>query len=509
MSDTRIVCYHLPVAAIGDLTTRSFSELTPTLTPDGGIVAYTALDCFDQSLRRASQLLLQTKGKLELIGGIGQPISQAVQHNVEFVSDISSGPLKKALASVSPLRRLLPVGSGELQQAVLTLTDDEDKTHCRAYLLYLTTSDGQAAALVVLQGLRGYDESLDALQRRVLELGAVPFDGNALYSRLFPKRPAYDPKPEIPIAGDETAFDAANKIIATHLPIARTNEPGIIADHDTEFLHDYRIQLRKIRSVISLFKGIYDDAQTTDLKTRFSALMAPSGPLRDLDVYLLERHSYYALLPRSLHHGLDTLYAMFAQQREAEQIAFAQYLRSRQYKHEITRLAALFSKPKRLRQGPNATLPAHAYASQLIWARYRKVCKIASQIDASTPDDEVHALRIECKKLRYLMEFFGSVFPAPAFTNVLKPLKGLQDNLGLFNDYSVQQTSLHAAMFKLADDRGAPNLQVAQSVGALIAVLHNLQLKERAKVTKSFMQFNSPQTQQTFKELFHERGDRP
>lgn len=509
ISDSDIACYHLPVAAIGNLITRPVAGLAPTLTPEDGVVPYTAFDCFDQSLRRAGQLLLQTKNTLELIRSNGQPISQAAHCKIEFASDIPDGAIKKALASISPLRRLLPVGSGELQQAVLTLLDDEEKTHCRAHLLYLTTLQGQSAAVAMLEGIRGYADSLDALQRRVHELGAVPFNNNALYRWLFPKQSSYNPKPEIAIGGDETAFDAANKIIATHIPIARANEPGIIADHDTEFLHDYRIQLRKIRSVISLFKGIYNEPETTDLKTRFSALMAPSGPLRDLDVYLLEKHSYYALLPQSLHGGLDTLYDMFAQQREAEQIKLSEHLRSREYKREIASLAALFAKPKGMAQGPNAALLAHEYASDLIWARYRKVCKIAKKINAGTPDAEVHTLRIECKKLRYLMEFFGSVFPATAFTDLLRPLKGLQDNLGRFNDYSVQQVSLHAAMLKITDNQKTPDLHVAQSVGALIAVLHNLQLKERAKVVKSFSQFNSPQTQQTFKELFQGNNGQP
>src|SRR5690606_27932010 len=127
-------------------------------------------------------------------------------------------------------RRLLPLGSGKRQHAVLTLTDDEEKTHCRAYLLFITAQKGRATALAVLQEIRGYDASLDCLRERIVSLGGFAVCGSAVYESLFPL-PAYSAKPQIAITSDTTAFDAANKIIGAHIPIARANEHGIIADH--------------------------------------------------------------------------------------------------------------------------------------------------------------------------------------------------------------------------------------------------------------------------------------
>jgi len=68
------------------------------------------------------------------------------------------------------------------------------------------------------------------------------------------------------------------------MAIARQNEDGIKADYDTEFLHDYRVSLRKVRSVLSLFKG-----ENIALKQAFSDIMKGTNQLRDLDVYLLDK----------------------------------------------------------------------------------------------------------------------------------------------------------------------------------------------------------------------------
>jgi len=507
MTEPPIDLYSLPHAAAGDLATLALGKLAPLTLHDAETTAFTALDCFDQPLRRSGRLLLKTGTAYELLSQFGPPISQTLKRKVRFVTDFTNGPVKRALRDLSPLRSLLPVGSGERQQHILAFVDDDGKTHCRAHVMRFTTREGHAATLAVLQGIRGYDESLASLREHVGALGGIASGRGTLYEQLFPGQAAYDAKPEILIAGTETAFDAANKIISGHIPALRANESGIIADFDTEFLHDYRVQLRKIRSVLSLFKGVYDDALTAGLKADFTALAAPTGPLRDLDVYLLEKQKFYDLLPESLHDGLDTLFELFSAQRTAEKTRLARHLSSAGYKRRISGLAKRFSRPKTLKRGEKADLPAHGYACERIWHRYRKVCKIAAGITPDTKDDEIHQLRIHCKKLRYLMEFFSPVFPKPALDGLLKPLKGLQDNLGRFNDYSVQQQNLHAFLLAQSHSRKGADLEVAQSVGALITVLHGRQLEERAKVMKSFARFNRPKVQQAFSKLFQERKD--
>ncbi|WP_416173464.1 CHAD domain-containing protein [Cypionkella sp.] len=279
----------------------------------------------------------------------------------------------------------------------------------------------------------------------------------------------------------------------------------MIGDLDTEFVHDYRVVLRKIRSVLSLFKGVYTKQLTDELKAKFSEMMEPTGRLRDLDVYLLEKQKFYDLLPQSQHSGLALMFKLFAEQRVTEITKLVRHLHSKSYKKEISRLEKLFNKPEKLKPGPKADMRALDYASALIWKRYSLVRKTADQLGPETDDAEVHALRIHCKKLRYLMEFFGPVFPKSEFKSLIKPLKQLQDALGLFNDCSVQQASLQDFLHKGGDWPNVVSLAVAQSVGALTAVLHHRQIEQRAKVIESFAQFNEPAMQETFRNLFHAR----
>ncbi|WEF24796.1 CHAD domain-containing protein [Paracoccus sp. S3-43] len=494
--------YYLAAARLGDLAERDVQNLKPVLEWTEGSRPFAIRDCFDQSLRMSRRLLLEDGGLLELISATGEALRQPATPQARFVAEFAEGPVKAALAGLSPLRALLPIVSGMARSGRLALIDAEGKTRARAELRELQPTDGNAVILVTPQALRGYDRAFHDLVAHIRDCGGTPLGAGNLYRMIDPASIGYVAKPKIEVGREETAFDAANDLIDGYLPVARANEQGIIADLDTEFLHDYRVALRKIRSVLSLFKGVYDPGQTAELKARFSALMAPTGPLRDLDVYLLAQQDFCDLVPERMHDGLDRVFARLRDRREEEQARLAAHLRSKGYQKDIKALSKLFSKRRKLLPGPNASRASFDLACELIWKRYRRIRRIAADMTADTPDEEVHRLRIECKKLRYLMEFFGPVFPQDDFQNVLKRLKELQDSLGLFNDYAVQQIRLQAFTEDLGDE--PHKLDMAQSVGAVVIVLHQKQLAEREKIVAAFTRFNSDRMQRTIRRLFHE-----
>jgi len=411
----------------------------------------------------------------------------------------TDGPVRAALSDLSPLRALLPVASGTVRLGQLTFIDNEGKTRARATLRELTPAEGNTVVLVSTEGVRGYDKALDDLIDHIRDSGGTLVAAGNLYRMIDPASVAYRSRPAIEVGHDEMAFDAATDLIQGYLPVARANEDGIISDLDTEFLHDYRIALRKIRSVLSLFKGVYAPEQTDDLKARFSALMAPTGALRDLDVYLLDQQSFFDLVPEAMHEGLTAMFALLGERRDGAHAALAAHLRNDAYKTEIKALTKLFGKHKKLLPGPMASRASYDFASELIRKRYRKIGRIAAGLTTKTPDGEVHALRIECKKLRYLLEFFGPVFQQNKLRDVLKPLKKLQDSLGLFNDHAVQQ----ARLLTFSDTLGGESrkLEIVQSVGALVVVLHQRQTAERETILTSFAAFNSHKMQRAFRRL--------
>ena len=149
----------------------------------------------------------------------------------------------------------------------------------------------------------------------------------------------------------------------------------------------------------------------------------------------------------------------------------------------------------------NAKLPVIYLARKRIYMKYRGVVKAGNLIIKNTEDEMLHVLRIQCKKLRYLMEFFSSLFPRKKINVLIEQLKKLQDNLGDFNDLCVQEEYLLNITKKLP----ATHQQLKKTlvtIGSLIGTLDRERQAVKDAFSKTFTDFASPANRKLFRELF-------
>ena len=137
------------------------------------------------------------------------------------------------------------------------------------------------------------------------------------------------------------------------------------------------------------------------------------------------------------------------------------HLQSDAFRGEVAALTRLIS--RRSSPGKAAERPFLALARALA----RK--PLVLRLDPSVPDEALHALRLQIKTRRYLMDFLGEDS---------RPLRRLQDELGRFNDLCVQQSRLQGLLSRHPE----ADPVTAQSVGALIAVLYGQAQVARAEV---------------------------
>ncbi|WP_152618494.1 CHAD domain-containing protein, partial [Leisingera sp. ANG-Vp] len=338
MSEIRQFFWVTPQAGGGLALAGEHGELRLLKGKAGKPKRFTAWDCFGGSIRASGQLLLESGSKLFLIGP-GHILQQSGKRGGNFLDDLREGPVKAALAGVFPFRCLLPVAEGALIRSRYPAVWRQKA--CGTLECWAFSVPAGPAALVGLQCEANPDGQ--AIADQLARHGAVPARPADAYARLAPHRPAYSLKPPVPLTPEQPAAEAAAAIIRSCLGVARQNEPGIISDLDTEFLHDYRISLRRIRSALTLFKGVFTPEETRRLKQVFSNLMAATSRLRDLDVCLLQRPRFYAQVPQALHSGLDSMFAAFAAEREHCHRQLALHLAGARRKWQFAALQAEFA----------------------------------------------------------------------------------------------------------------------------------------------------------------------
>ncbi len=462
------------------------------------------LDTFDGALWSKDQLSIASDRELWFIGPGTPAVRCASRKPVAFKSDIQDSLMLQALAAVPELRRLLPGEVFKLIYSRAVVVDEEQKT-CARLSLWEVHSEHGAGACVDLTALRGYRKVYKSLCRGLDKLGAEQADAaTSLFQTLGLQTSSYQSNPSLDLCATAPVIKVVSQLVSGFLEVARCNEDGILRDLDSEFLHDYRVSLRRVRSLVSLSKGVWTVELQQQLKQRFSALMRVTNRLRDLDVYLLDQPGYYQMLPADMHAGVDQIFAAYQLERRKTLRKLCAHLQSEAYQREIQSLQQLFSPGGELAEGPRAATPAQEYARVLIRKHYKRAYALAKSIHADTPDEEVHQLRLQCKKLRYLLDLFRPLLDPLILRKLIKSLKILQDNLGRFNDYSSQQLSLRAFLEARLRSNKTTSPEMIEAIGALVALKHQLQLEERARVIACCTTFNSPGTRQLFDKLTRE-----
>ena len=414
------------------------------------------------------------------------------------------GALRDTLRDVISVRALLLRAQVRQKVCGLGVLNADEKTVVRLFLTH-TNVENRHVATLTLRSVRGYERDFEKLCHRFMKLD-VAHPAEDVFERVMNLAGCvpgdYSSKLNLDLNHEASGREATCDILKYLHDVMRQNESGIRADWDTEFLHDFRVAIRRTRSALSQIKGVLPEDAVAHFKDEFRQLGRSTNRLRDLDVYLLEEETYRAMLPRSLQPGLAAVFSRLKSERRRALSDMVQVLNKPEYL-DLMDSWATFLRGAKSRGGKDAAVPAIALARKFIFKRFKQVLKRGKAIGDDTPDEALHDLRIDCKKLRYLLEFFASFFPKDKMDKLIGSMKKLQDNLGDFNDLSVQQSELTTYLNEvLPRSRRADRLLCAAAIGGLIARLHDQQQSVRREFASAFAVYAKKKNVRLYRDLF-------
>jgi CHAD domain-containing protein len=436
------------------------------------------LDSFDGRLREAGlRAEAPVRGSTLTLYEAGAPARRETVRRAPryLVEELPRGPLRERLAGVLEERALLPAVRVRGTVRPLSVLNRDAKTVVR-----LELEDAEAvlergrqvplASRLTVVPVLGYDKELGQTLRVLRDrLGFTPaerplFDEAVLAAGGLPE--GISTKPKVELARGTRTDEAASVVLLRLLEIAETNLPGTIDDLDAEFLHDLRVSIRRARSVLRELKDVHDPARRRHLRDELKWAQNLTGPVRDLDVQLLEWEELVGLLAPEREPELEPLRELLARRRASELKKLRRGLRSERFHNTLAAWRALAEAPPADDQ-PNAARPIEEVAAERIRKVYRRMVRDGSRIDDGSPPEDLHDLRKRGKELRYLLELFGSPFPKSVVKPMVSTLKDLQEVLGRFQDRAVQIELLHEVRDQLREP--ATLMALGSLLDALVA----------------------------------------
>lgn len=350
----------------------------------------------------------------------------------------------RPLARVLEARAVEPIGVHEERRESWAVLDDEEKVVAWIdEVRHRVRPRGRSARSVsahrlLLRGLRGYDHEFERAAR-VLEgtRGLAPaesdFDpGTELHG---PTRPGRWPD----LAPGTRALAGLARIVRFQLQVLKESEPGLRAGLDAEYLHDSRVALRRLRSLVGQLQGVLDAGERAYIVEELRWLAGCTGAARDLDTLLFELR----LCEPELRADLAPVLADLEAERARQQELLVSALDSPRRAELVKRLRAAFSAQGCAHAGRRAESPFARLLGKRLRRRWKQVLARTERSGAASPAAELHELRIACKKLRYLLECCRGLVPKAELQECFAHLKGLQAILG-----TIQDTEVHGALIR-------------------------------------------------------------
>lgn len=256
-----------------------------------------------------------------------------------------------------------------------------------------------------------------------------------------------EPPPTVSLGEDEPVLTLLYQYLAEQLQIVRRQHPRALEGIDPEGVHQMRVASRRLRAILKAFREFLGEATVAHFNAELRWLAQNLGRARDADV-----------TARGANESDATGTSHYEQFLAHETISAYEHLvhvlqneRSAVLEDELSRfIAAGPDDEMRERYG---NLSIAACADQLIHAALAKLLAHGDEISAESPARQLHKLRIETKRFRYLLDFFSTV-QIDKWLGITEAVKKIQDILGEHQDAVTAQAQLADYAAHLPEDAG-------------------------------------------------------
>lgn len=427
---------------------------------------------------------------------MGDTVLQTVKCAAESRGGLSSRPeweqpfqstFDFAAVDIKPVRKMLEALAAQLQPVFTTVfhRDTRIVQPVPEVSILVMIDTGKIIAgkaeeaiceleLELAQG--GADDLINLAIVLAEDLPLIPFDlskaqrGYQLFLHTPPQAVRFS-KPPLDAAHTPLQVFKQLAVIAEDAWVA--NLHGTLGSGDPEFVHQLRVTLRRLKTLLKVFKPVLPADFVLRWKTHLSELARVSGRARDLDVLREE-----ILAPLRCSESASDIDALF--EHSLRECALQQQA-ARTELAGMPHGLRLLHFNKALHRLPEPAKPGKLpdFAAKRLNKLHATARRRLAAVDQNPTPEMRHRLRISLKHLRYTSEFFASLFNEDEMNRFAKNIAARQDELGFLQDlqttldclerWSAHDPALLQARERVSDWYGDKAEKTVKQAGELLA----------------------------------------
>lgn len=314
--------------------------------------------------------------------------------------------------------------------ALLRIADGLDHDRCQDSHLHCIHDTGRQIILYINDSPGADENSTTALQKADLwhtlairDIHAITTGTDAAdYPLMFP---------------DDPVTRAATRLFQQQIEHLASRMYGLGYTADPEFVHEMRVATRRLRAVLKALKD-HLPPELVDARNHLAGLARSLGGIRDTDVFIEFLADRAAVMDDDMSHRVHNYIRTMIRRRTCLCRTMLQESSSQGLSdtiHSFWRMVVeLPDHDESIRPGTEAD---DTTAAQQARAQLTRVCKRLYRYRGNLKKMSTtrqHTLRIDCKRMRYLGEFFEDLYEPATMKKILNAPRTMQDHLGTVRD---------------------------------------------------------------------------
>ena len=477
-------------------------------------------DTFDWRLyKNGSVLEMQEDGRgCKIYWRAGKRAKSRIQLGLKKVpqlaSELPDGDLRQQLQSVISVRELTTRIKVRINRLSYTVLDKRDKVVVRIYIdkyWYKPSrlrADKLLAKRLTVKPVKGYLKKFQKVATFLKASKLYPTQDNVMKLALAAKGETageYNTGVNLRFDPDKPAVEICNAILLRLIEIMQQNTSGCIEGRDTEFLHDYRDAIQKSRYALKLLKEHKLTIVDTRYNDLFSRLDELTGPLRHLDVLLLQLVDYQQETNDDEQQPLQTLREHLQLSRTQMQQRLVDEIKSSSFREDIKQWQDYLSSSDDNADTDTTTEVACKLVDELAWEIFQNSKKQGRAFVKNHKDETLGELKQSLDELSYLMEFFRSFYSALKIRELIQLVCVLKESLDMLSELAKQEGIIRQCIQQSTDDT------LVHACEQTLGILQQQQTGISEQFSDSYAIYSSAATRKKFNDVFidYHNGKKP
>lgn len=262
--------------------------------------------------------------------------------------------------------------------------------------------------------------------------GKSSFDNNLSLNELFAninKEPfEYKFLKDLPPA--ISAYDGIRAIYYSLSKKILFYQEKFLKSNEVEALHQFRVNIRKTRSLLQSMSKIFDDTINNRFIKDLKLIALSTNQKRDMDVFMEYLDTLDEIEAEEIKEALKS-------QEDLHVNNVHEMLHSEEYARIMQEWGVVIKDEDGFFKGKMGNSPLKKVGAISLIKRLKKMKKKLLVLDESTQLYHFHSVRIEFKRLRYLSEFFSEFFTQKSIEQTMVVSKKMQSLFGTLQDRDV------------------------------------------------------------------------